>query len=157
MESFLYYAVLDNDLFPELEREPGEYAIEAALLSPQTEPRVPAPKESPLVLLASYTLLASMVPAGSTLQIEITGPRPGGKSQQARLVLLEPPPQRDNVRPIAPRTPVEPGPGTVYRRVFWVDLGPLLRDGTLMPGDRLALSYGSASTALQVPAGAGRR
>ncbi len=155
MQTYLYLHEVDDALFPELERAPGAYAIEAVLVKPGADPRIPIPEESAAALMVSYTLLAADVPAGSGWQLEIAGMHADGKPRNSVLALMTPPPKRDNVRRVE-RMPAKLPEGTIYRAVFWVDLGPLLRDKTMLPGDTLTLRYGNASARIVLPVAGSR-
>jgi hypothetical protein len=148
----LYFHELDEGLYPELERPPGVYAIEPYLVQPGQDKRIPAPKETPVVLLVSFTLLAKMVPQGAAWEMEIDGVLPDGKPKHLTVALIEPPPERDNMQPITPDPSIRLDPGTVFRGVFWVDLLPLMRDKSLQRGDRLILRYGTATASVAIPA-----
>ncbi len=148
METYLYFHEVDDTLFPELERAPGVYAIEAALLKPGADRRIPVPETSAAALLVSYTLLAAEVPAGSVWQMEVAGTNPDGKQRKAVWALLAPPPKGDNVRRVERPLPAKLPEGTVYRAVFWVDLSSPLREKMLQPGDTLTLRYGRAAASI---------
>lgn len=122
MQTYLYLHEVDDELFPELERAPGVYSIEAALIKPGANPRIPILKESTVALMVSYTVL----------------------------VLMKPPPKHDNTRQLERPAKIEKG--AIYRAVFWVDPSPVLRDKTLLPGDILTLRYGKASASVVLPA-----
>lgn len=147
MEAYLYVHELDSALFPELEGEPGVYAVSVSLVKYGCDKRIPAPKGS-AALLVSYRLLAADVPPGSTRRLEIAGKRSGGKSRRTVLALMVPPPKRDNFVHIEPRPSSELPEGTLDSAVFWVDLGRLISEKTLLPGDVLTLRYGKASASV---------
>jgi hypothetical protein len=152
MRNYLYFHELDPGLFPELERDPGVYAIELSTVKPKRDSRIPVPEDSPMALVVSYTLLASSLPPDAALKLEISGLRADGELHRFVFDLIEPAPARDNVLPIEPDPSIKLAPGTVYRSVFWIDLGPPLRDGTLKAGDALAVAYGPARGGLTAPA-----
>lgn len=156
MTAHLTVHVLDESQFPELERAPGVYGIEPALLQPGSDPRVPAPKGSLAVLRVSYTLLAADVPWGSRWQLEAVGLSPDGKERRVVWQLLPPPPKRDNRRPIRPDTDPTPTPGALDRGIFWVDLDQPLRQQQLRPGDQLVLRLAQAQAVIRLPAAPGR-
>ncbi len=152
MQPYLYFHEMDEALFPERERAPGVYAIEAALVKPGTDPRVPAPKESAAALLVSYRLPAAKNAAGAAWRLEIAGKDAGGKPRKTTLALLAPAPDFDNVARAEPAPSAAPTAGAVDGGVFWVDLGALVRDKTLRPGDALTLRCGDASARVALPA-----
>lgn len=144
---------LDVEQFPQFGREPGVYGIVPLLLRGDADPRVPAPKTSPAVLLVSHALLLSSVPKGSTWQLDAVGPGPDGKERRLTWLLAEPPRKGDNLRRATPDPNLRPAPGAVDRGVFWVDLGPPLRDAPgLRPGDRLTVRIGPATASINLPA-----
>lgn len=149
---FLTLNPLDEERFPELEREPGVYGVETWLLRPGADARVPVPKESAAALLVSYTLLLRNAPFGTRWQMEAVGPGPDGKERRLAWELNPPPLPGDNIETITPDPNLRPDPGSVDRGVFWVDLGPLVKTQALRPGDQLTLRYGGASTKLALPA-----
>ena len=151
MQTVLDQHVLDDGLFPELERAPGVYGVELMLLKPDQDARVPVPASSRLALLVSYTLLEAAVPRGSRWQLRADGVQPDGQPRQVTMHLAPAPGKRDNMQPIVPDPPVAPAPGMIDRRVFWVDLGPLIAARTLMPRDRLTLTYGTAGAQIALP------
>jgi hypothetical protein len=143
---------LDVAQFPNLEREPGVYGIEPFLLRADADARIPAPKESPAVLLVSYALLLSAVAKGSTWQLQALGLGPDGKERQQAWLLATPPPKGDNRRRATPDTSAKPDPGAVDRGLFWVDLGPPLLAQALRPGDKLTLRLGAVEASITLPA-----
>lgn len=151
MQTYLYLHEVDDALFPELERAPGVYAIEATLVKPGADPRTPVSKDSTVALRVSYTLLAAEVPEGSAWHLEIEGLHADCKPRNSVLVLKTPPPKHDKARRVE-RSPLKLPEGTIYRAVFWVDLSPLLRDKILLPGNTLTLRYGNASARVLLPA-----
>lgn len=94
--------------------------------------------------MVSYTLLAAEVPEGSVWHLDIAGTNADGKPRNTALVLMTPPPKRDNTQQLE-HHPAKMPEGAIYRAVFWVDPSPILRDKTLLPGDILTLRYGNAS------------
>ena len=151
MQEVLYRQSLDLAAFAELEREPGRYLIEAWLKRPDSDKRIPAPPTSPAVLLVSYTLLASEVPPKSAWMLQVQGVGDDGKPRALDIHLLMPPPPGDNM--VSARGPGgPPSPGALYRGVFWLDLAGPLKSRLLRPGDQLTLRYGTAATALSLPA-----
>ncbi|HNF59995.1 MAG TPA: hypothetical protein PLN89_10495, partial [Elusimicrobiota bacterium] len=57
---------LDEGLFPEREKEPGVYVIEASIVRPEADPRLALPAGCSAALLVSSTLLAEGVPPGAS-------------------------------------------------------------------------------------------
>lgn len=151
MQTYLYLHEVDDALFPELERAPGVYAIEATLVKQGADPRIPAPKDSTVALMVSYTLLAAEVAEGSAWHLEIAGLHADGKPRNSVLVLKTPPPKQDKPSRVE-RSPLKLPEGTIYRAVFWVDLSTILRDKMLLPGDTLTLRYGNATARMVLPA-----
>jgi hypothetical protein len=149
---YLYLNELDGAQFPELERAPGVYAIEAALLKPGLDSRIPVVGASAMALLVSYRLLAREIPAGAAWQLEIKRMQANGTLRQAIVVLIRPPPKRNNIERATPISPDQLPEGTVDGAVFWVDLGSLFDAQSLRPGDTLTLRYGKAATSLVIPA-----
>lgn len=146
----LLFHALDPAEFPELDREAGLYGFEVKLLEPARDPRIPAPADSPLVLLADYRLLAATVPLDAALRMTITGQRDRAP-YQAVFDLVEPPPPGDNLAFARWDSSVPLPPGTVWQRIFWIDLGPLLEDARLLPGDTVTLGYGKATAKVRIP------
>lgn len=152
MSPFLTLNPLDEERFPELEREPGVYGVETWLLRPGADARVPVPPQSAAALLVSYTLLLRNAPFGTRWHMEAVGPGPDGKERRLAWELAPPPLAGDNIETVTPDPNLRPDPGSVDRGVFWVDLGPLVKAQALRPGDQLKLRYGGASTTLALPA-----
>lgn len=143
--------LLAFNAFPELQRDPGVFGVQASLLRPGADARVPAPKDTPAVLLVGYTLLASTVPLGTVYRLEATGPGPDGKPRHLQWALVQPPPTMDNVDFVRPNPNLKMDPGQLDSAVFWVDLGGPLRSRQILPGDTLTVVLGEARHSLAVP------
>lgn len=152
MQHVLYRQVLDLAAFPELEREPGRYLVEAWLTKPGSDPRIPWPEKAQAALLVSYTLLAEQVAPGTTWVLQVQGLGDDGKPRTLHVDLLQPALGDNMARARGPGGP--PSPGALYRGVFWVDLTQALKDRLLRPGDQLNLRYGNAGTTLTLPGAA---
>ncbi|HND64081.1 MAG TPA: hypothetical protein PKX64_04440 [Elusimicrobiota bacterium] len=132
---------LDEGLFPEREKDPVVYVIEASIVRPEADPRLVLPAGCSAAVLVSSTLLAEGVPPGASWNLEVRS-----KTRRQTFRLESPVPRGGNVLPIDP----VPGPrpkGTVDRALFWVDLTPL----ALAPGDLIVLVHGPAKTELPFP------
>jgi hypothetical protein len=147
---------LDVQAYPELERAPGVYGIEPALLRPDADPRMAAPQDALLLLRVSFTLLQADVPWGSHWQLEATGLDADGKPRRQQWQLVPPPPKHENRRRLTPDRDTEPTPGALDRGVFWLDLSGPLRSKSLRPGDQLTLRLAKAQATLTMPAVPGR-
>jgi hypothetical protein len=151
MLPYLLAHYLDEDLFPEFEREPGDYDMRIAIVDPTRDKRIPAPDGVDLVLLASYELLDDALPEASALHLAITGQRPGLGEVRTVYDLIEPAPEGDNIVEAEPDPALATVPGVINSGVFWVHIAPLLHDGVLRPGDTLSVRYGPVSASLPVP------
>lgn len=142
---------LDQGEFPELDREPGVYGIDLALVRPGADPRIPAPKDARALLLVSFTLLAGPPAAESRFELEAMGLEQDGKERRHVWRLVPPPPRHENRRPFPPDTNPTPTPGALDRGLFWIDLSGPLAERTMRPGDTLTVRTAKAQATLALP------
>lgn len=147
MTTHLFFDRLDDGLFPELQIGPGRKGINARLLHPPGDARVPAPRDATSLLVA---FLIDMPPPPP----DLTTPRPGwqlafdlpdlqGKPVRHTIDLEARPLPGDFVER-APSNPKLPPPtGTVlYVGAYWVDVTSLFQSKQWRPGMAVELSHG---------------
>lgn len=147
----LKFTSLDQELFAELERDPGIYGIEAWIVRTHEDPRLSLPDDVPFTVLVSSTLLAGQLPESAVWHVLLTRLKLDGNPHLIDIGLIEDEPFEDNSVPIDPDPTMVLPPGTVFRRLFHIDLRPLWVMDLLHGGDRLTISYGPAYTQVVVP------
>ncbi|WP_418315447.1 hypothetical protein [Piscinibacter sakaiensis] len=153
MTSPLFFDDLDDAGFPELKVDVGRKGINAKILQPPGDQRVPASMRS-IVLLVAFRLdepgppkdADQPLPSWQLRFADMTG-------QPQRIELLPRPPAGDHIEYAKPQ-PIKPTPGVtvIYRGAWWTDLGDLVRRKLLRPGTEIEIGFEQqASTRVRLP------
>lgn len=147
MTKHLFFDRLDDNLFPELQIGPGRKGINARLLHPPGDARVPAPRGATTLLVA---FLIDMPPASP----DPNAPRPGwqlgfdaldreGKPVRHTIALEARPLPGDFVERAPSNPKLPPAGGTVlYVGAYWVDVSGLFQSKAWRPGLVVDISHG---------------
>ena len=145
--SHLYFDRLDDANFPELQIGPGRKGINARLLHPPGDPRVPAPRDAITLLVAFLIEMQPPPPDRATprpgWQLNFDGLDRAGKPVRHTIALEARPLAGDFVEH-APSNPDLPRPtGTpLYVGAYWVDVRGLFQSKLWRPGMVIELRHG---------------
>lgn len=144
-DTFLYYDILDDDRFPELKPGPGRKGIQARVIQPPGDPRIPAkPQGIPLLVVfrldePPQVMDPDLAPPGWQLGYDV----PSADGQIKRhTILMRPMPKDGNYsqRPI-PDPNLRPLPGAIYRGALWTDVAALYAQKVFRSGMVIEIAY----------------
>lgn len=156
VKDFLHYDRLDFDQFPELKPQPDAIAINAKVLQPPGDSRVPASARRPMLLMA-FRLENPELPKdpsehvpGWTITFDRTDA--AGKVEHQQIDLVERPKDGNySQRPL--RDPNKPQlPGGIYLGALSADLGELYASKVFRSGLVIEIGFAQqAKTRLSLP------